>query len=349
MLEFDDEASRAVEELYGTADVVEQRRVVMAALSPRPGERALDIGCGPGLLACQLARAVGPGGRVHGIDISPSMLAIAERRDCGPGAAPVELTPADVGGPLPLDDGSVNLAVATQVYEYVPDVPAALAEARRVLAPDGRLLVLDTDWDSVVWRSRDDTLMARVLAAWDEHLAHRELPRRLPQLLREAGFAAASASVVPMLNVGYARDTFSGGLLELIAAYVPGRAGVDAADAEAWAADLRDLGADYFFSVNRFMFLATAEGGGAPRRTRRLLRAPGDAQNALWPRSFCTRRHRLRRGWPPKQRQAVVIVLTEWPFPAAGPGAAGAAGLPEGPARARRRVPPAPQEGRRTL
>jgi len=264
MLDFDEEASRAVEEVYGTADVVEQRRVVMAALSPRTGERALDLGCGPGLLACQLARAVGPGGRVYGIDISPSMLAIAARRDCGPGAAPVDLSPADAGGPLPLGDGSVDLAVATQVYEYVPDIPAALAEARRVLAPGGRLLVLDTDWDSVVWRSGDDPLMSRVMAAWDEHLAHRELPRRLPQLLREGGYALVSSSVVPMLNVGYARDTYSGGLLELIATYVPGRAGVDAADADAWAAGLRDLGADYFFSVNRFMFLATAEGGGCP-------------------------------------------------------------------------------------
>ena len=48
--------------------------------------------------------------------------------------------------------------------------------------------MLDTDWDSIVWRARDEALMARVLAAWDEHLAHRDLPRRLPQLLREAGF-----------------------------------------------------------------------------------------------------------------------------------------------------------------
>ena len=43
MLEFDEEASRAVEEVYGTDDVVEQRRIVMAALAPRPGERALDL------------------------------------------------------------------------------------------------------------------------------------------------------------------------------------------------------------------------------------------------------------------------------------------------------------------
>ena len=257
MLEFDEAASRAVEEVYGTADVVEQRRVVMAALAPAAGERAADVGCGPGLLACQIARAVGPSGRVTGIDASPSMLAIAARRECGPGAAPLELVEADVGGPLPLEDGSVDLAVSTQVYEYVPDMPAALAEVRRALAPGGRLLVLDTDWDSLVWRSSDDALMRRVMTAWDEHLAHRDLPRRLPELLAGAGFALRSTAAVPMLNVGYARDTYSGGLLELIARFVRGRAGVSEAEADGWSAGLRGMGDGYFFAINRFMFLAT--------------------------------------------------------------------------------------------
>ena len=117
--------------------------------------------------------------------------------------------------------------------------------------------MLDTDWDSLVWRSRDDGLMGRVMDAWDEHLAHRDLPRRLPGLLREAGFALASTSVVPMLNVGYRRATYSAGLLELIARFVPGRAGIDEEDARAWADGLRGMGPDYFFCVNRFMFLAT--------------------------------------------------------------------------------------------
>ncbi|HSJ74217.1 MAG TPA: hypothetical protein VK904_07860, partial [Miltoncostaeaceae bacterium] len=120
------------------------------------------------------------------------------------------------------------------------------------------LLVLDTDCDSIVWRAPDGALMGRVLAAWDEHLAHRDLPRRLPQLLREAGFALEARSIVPLLNVGYDAETYSGGLIGIVAAFVPGRGGITEDEAGAWAEGLRAMGPDYFFALSRFMFLARA-------------------------------------------------------------------------------------------
>jgi ubiquinone/menaquinone biosynthesis C-methylase UbiE len=71
--------------VYLTADVVEQRRQVLGLLGLAAGERVLDIGAGPGLLAADMARAVGPRGRVCGIDVSDAMLALARRRrlPCG--------------------------------------------------------------------------------------------------------------------------------------------------------------------------------------------------------------------------------------------------------------------------
>ena len=141
----------------------------------------LDIGSGPGFLAAEMAAEVGPDGRVHGVDPSESMLASARRR-----GAPVEYGIGDALA-LPFPDEHFDVAVCTQVYEYVEDIAAALAEARRVLRTGGRLLVLDTDWDSIVWHSADRERMQRVLAAWNEHLADPYLPRRLPGLLRAAG------------------------------------------------------------------------------------------------------------------------------------------------------------------
>ena len=215
MLQFDDETSRQVEATYTTPDVVDQRRTVCALLDPQLGERVLDIGSGPGLLAHELAAALGPDGRVEGIDVSEAMLAIARRRPAAPGAAPVVFQ--EVGATeLPFADASFDAAVSTQVYEYVEDMPAALAEVRRVLRPGGRLLVLDTDWDSIVWHSSDPERMRRVLAVWDEHLADPYLPRRLGRLLADAGFSVTERSAMPLLNAGYDERTYSAGLIRFV-------------------------------------------------------------------------------------------------------------------------------------
>jgi ubiquinone/menaquinone biosynthesis C-methylase UbiE len=248
MLEFDETAARALEASYTTPDVVEQRRQVIAALALKPGERVLDIGSGPGLLAAEMAAVVGPDGAVHGVDPSESMLAMARGR-----GAPATEFHAAGALEVPFGDGSFDAAVATQVYEYVEDMPAALAEAHRVLRPGGRLLVLDTDWDSIVWRSSDDERMRRVLRAWDEHLVDPHLPRRLTGLLRDAGFRITRRECIPLLNAGYDPNTYSGYLILFIRGYADGRT---EADLDAWAEDLVAQGEDYFFSLNRYVFVA---------------------------------------------------------------------------------------------
>ena len=256
MLEFDADAASRVEAAYTTPDITHQRAAVVAALGLEPGERVLDIGVGPGFLAAEMAAEVGTGGRVCGIDISESMLDIAARREAGPEAASLEL---QVGGAeeIPFDDESFDAVVTTQVLEYVPDIGRALAEIRRVLSPGGRALILDTDWDSLVWHAPDGELMARVLVAWEEHLADPHLPRRLGRSLREAGFEAGPPTVLPLLNVGDPDNSFSGILLGLVASFVVDRHGLTKDTVDAWVDSMRALGSDWFFSLNRYVFLAS--------------------------------------------------------------------------------------------
>jgi ubiquinone/menaquinone biosynthesis C-methylase UbiE len=254
-LAFDTATARRIEANYLTPEVVAQRHEIMRRLGLEPGEHVIDIGFGPGLLTQEMATAVGSGGRVVGIDLSNEMLAMARVRCAG--QPWVELDQADAVT-LPFSAATFDAAVAAQVYEYVGDLARALAEAKRVLRRGGRLLVLDTDWDSIVWNTSDRPRTTRMLTAWKEHLVHPHLPRTLARRLKDTGFAVEDIGVFTLVNSKYGERTVSHGLIALMAAFVPGRQGITEAEVAAWMADLRELGAtdNYFFSLNRYLFLA---------------------------------------------------------------------------------------------
>ncbi len=90
--------------------------------------------------------------------------------------------------------------MSTQVYEYLPDIPAALTELYRVSRPGGRAVILDTDYGSLVIHTEDTIRMRRVLSARDEHFVHANLPRMLSRQLREAGFSIRTRMAIPMFN-----------------------------------------------------------------------------------------------------------------------------------------------------
>ena len=95
-----------------------------------------------------------------------------------------------------------------------------------------------------------------MLRVWDEHLADPGLPRRLTGLLKAAGFEVDRPSVLPILNAGFEPRTYSGGLIGFVSGFVAGREDISEEEVAAWAADLTSLGEDYFFSINRYLFLA---------------------------------------------------------------------------------------------
>ena len=253
---FDEATSRRIEAVYRCEDAARRRRAVLAALGPMPGERVVDIGTGPGFVARELAHAVGPAGHVLAVDTSEPMLELARRR-CAD--APCVRVQAGDATRLPAENGSFDAAVSVQVYEYIPDADAALAELHRVLRPGGRAAIVSTDWTSIVWSAGDPDRMRRMLDAFSEHCAHQELPRTLAPRLRAAGFTVGLRQVLPQFNPVYDPETFSAGVSGPISTFAVGRRGVTAEDAATWLDDLRRAGAEdrYFFCLNQYLFVVT--------------------------------------------------------------------------------------------
>ena len=253
-----------LETLYMAPAIAAQRARTRAVLGVRPGERGLDVGCGPGFLACELAREVGSAGRIVGIDESPEMLDAARARIARERLGDrVEVRPGDASR-LDLPTAGFDFVTAVQVYLYVADVESALAEAARVLRPGGRLAVLDTDWDSCVWLTADRERHRRVMEGRLRHFAQPHLPARLPGLLHQAGLRLAHAEAIPLLELGGGAGTFSGGLIAPTADLAV-RHGLPREEVEAWKADLLARTdpagrGEYFFSLSRFLFMATRPG-----------------------------------------------------------------------------------------
>ncbi len=258
-LEFDESTARRLEVLYGTRDVLRRRQLVRDALAVAPGERILDVGCGPGFYVAELLEQVGSDGSVVGIDSSPPMLAVAAHRS--EGHDNVSFHEADATS-LPVENESFDAALSVQVLEYVADVPAALAEMYRALRAGGRLVVWDVDWATVSLHTADLARTERILRSWDGHLAHRSLPQTLTAQLKAAGFDDIKLEGHTFATNELDQDTYGGFLVPFIAQFVVGRDGISEDEASAWEAEQRELDqrSEFFFSCSQFCFTAARPG-----------------------------------------------------------------------------------------
>jgi ubiquinone/menaquinone biosynthesis C-methylase UbiE len=123
-------------------------QAVLRLLSLRPGQRLLDLGCGPGYFALPAAEAVRPGGVVAAVDVQPEMLDILRQR-LPPDLPLLPVACREVE--LPFPDALFDAALAAHMLGECRDPVATLREVRRVLAPAASLLVVE-------WRPGPDAI-----------------------------------------------------------------------------------------------------------------------------------------------------------------------------------------------
>ena len=113
---------------------------MVQALAPQPGDTVLELAAGPGDTGFLAATLLGDEGRLISSDFSSEMVEVARRRASELGLENVEHRVIDAEE-IPLDDDSVDGVLCRFGFMLMPDPEAALAETRRVLRPDGRLVL----------------------------------------------------------------------------------------------------------------------------------------------------------------------------------------------------------------
>jgi SAM-dependent methyltransferase len=157
---------------------------------PRPGDRVLDVACGTGIVARQIAPHTSS---TTGVDLNQGMLEVARATDPS-----IEWLHADACA-LPLPDASFDLVLCQQGVQFFPDRGTGLREMRRVLAPGGRLAVS-------VWRAAlHNPGWLRLAETLERHAGEAGAMMRAPfslsdgaelrDLVRSAGFRDVSLRI----------------------------------------------------------------------------------------------------------------------------------------------------------
>lgn len=115
-------------------------RTILRMAEPESGESSLDVACGPGALACAFAPHVR---HATGIDLTPAMLDQARAAQHAQGPANLSWDCGDVTA-LPYPHSSFDIVTCRYAFHHFPDPLAVLREMRRVCAPNGRVVVIDS-------------------------------------------------------------------------------------------------------------------------------------------------------------------------------------------------------------
>ncbi|MFI6446401.1 class I SAM-dependent methyltransferase [Kitasatospora sp. NPDC050543] len=183
----------------------EELRILRELGIAAPTGTVLELGAGPGAVTRRLRAALPAGVQLIAADIDADLLAHA----AGPGVTLLVTDAAD----LPLESGSVDFVLLRYVLQHVADPAAVLAEVRRVLRPGGR--VACTEVDSSLWGAADPSypelagVHARMAAAQRAAGGDRAIGRRMPRLLRAAGFEDVVLRPFASTNDDHPTDAFA--------------------------------------------------------------------------------------------------------------------------------------------
>ncbi|MGH9267009.1 MAG: methyltransferase domain-containing protein, partial [Acidimicrobiales bacterium] len=237
----------------------ELRQATDGWLAVGPGDRVLDVGCGPGDVTRALAGMVGPEGEVVGIDASTVMVTEARRRADRTGL-PVRFAVGDAYA-LDLDDATFDAVRSERVLQWLHDPQQAIDEMVRVTGPGGRVAVIDSDWGTFALYHPDVELTDRITRFFLHERRAQRIGRELRARFRWAGLEGVVVRAVTQVFAEWdhtARSLPPG--FPPLRAFLPDVVGAGALspqEAERWVAALEEAARQGEFFASLTMYAAT--------------------------------------------------------------------------------------------
>jgi ubiquinone/menaquinone biosynthesis C-methylase UbiE len=171
----------------------------------QPGNKVLDLGCGPGSDTLALSKIVGALGQVHGADHDPDMVAQANRRAEDAGLANrVTHLHADACA-LPWPDNYFDASRSERLFQHLQEPERALAEMVRVTRSGGWIVVVDADWGAFSIDSDESDIERRLVQYHAKCMVNNAYAgRTLYRLFKEQVLQDISADVWPISFTDYA-------------------------------------------------------------------------------------------------------------------------------------------------
>ncbi len=241
-----------LEERGAASDLAELRSRWLEFVGVHPGYHVLDLGCGTGVVARDVARRVGEQGKVVGVDLSYRLIQEASRLAKEQGVeGRIEFRPADAAA-LPFPDKSFDLVVASTVFSHLADGLQVLGEMSRVARGGGTVSVFDHDIDTIVVNATDRELSRRIIHAYcDRYFAGGWAGRELYGLFRQV--ALEDIRVLPLILSSTQLGTYWQQVIERSSTVAVKTGEVSQEEADRWREDLERKGREgQFFGCRNY-------------------------------------------------------------------------------------------------
>lgn len=240
-------------------DQVQVNGALRDVLSPRSGERLLEVGCGSGALCRLIAPALMPDGELIGLDVARDMVAAARRY----ASETLDIAPLlrfEIGAAekLPYGDATFDAAFAARLLLHVTDRVTIVREMARVVRPGGRIVMMDWDFETVTVDHANRTLTRRVLNWRCDHRGGDNWSgRRLMGYALDAGLR--QITITPVVTVVRDEAAALTGSLWRAAAAACEAGAITPAEHDDWVAELRERIADGRFLASIVYFIVRGE------------------------------------------------------------------------------------------